>query len=34
MRAVHRAMTDKRIGRLRYMTANGKGYCGGYRLPK
>ena len=34
MRAVHQAMTDERIVRLRHMTANGKGYYGGYGLPK
>ena len=33
MRVVHRAITDERIGQLRHMTANGKGYYGGYGLP-
>ncbi len=32
MRAVHRAIADGRIGRLRHMSANGKGYYGGYGL--
>ena len=32
MRATHRAIADGRIGRLRHMNANGKGYYGGYGL--
>ena len=34
MRAVHRAITDERIGRLRHMNANGTVYYVGYGLPK
>ncbi len=32
MRAAHRAIADGRIGKLRHMSANGKGYYGGYGL--
>ena len=32
MRAMHRAISDGRIGKLRHMNASGKGYYGGYGL--
>ena len=32
MRTAHRAILDGRIGKLRHMSANGKGYYGGYGL--
>ena len=30
MRAVHRAIADGRIGKLRHISGSGKGYYGGY----
>ncbi len=32
MRAVHRAVTDGRIGKVRHLSASGKGYYGGYGM--
>ena len=32
MRAIHRAMSDGRIGKLRHINGSGKGYYGGYGL--